>query len=114
MRNIKRKYFELWADEEAQNYVLKWLLIGSFALIIIESGLLCVLAMKKPTLIALGQNDTKILTLEKPKPELLYDELKRTVEGYTKTHYTWDFNTIDSANKSAAKYVSDKFQKSFL
>ncbi len=114
MKNLKRKYFELWADEEAQNYILKWLLIASFAVIVIESGFLCTLAMKKPTLIALGQNDTKVLTLEKPKPELLYEELKRTVEDYVKTHYTWDFSNIESAHKAASKFVSEKFQKAFL
>ena len=114
MNKLKQKYFEIWADEEAQNSILKWLLVFSFVVITAQTSVLCVLSLRKPVLIAIGEKDTQVLTFEKPKPDLLRSELSRTVQKYVEAHYNWDFNTIEFAHKDAAKYVADKFQKSFI
>jgi hypothetical protein len=114
MNNLKRKYFEIWADEEAQNLILKWLLILSMVTILGESTCLCFLSLRHPDLIALGEKETKFLTLTPPKPELLRSELERTVSNYALTHYNWDWNSVEKAHKEASKYVSEKFQKAFI
>lgn len=114
MNKLKQKYFEIWADEEAQNSILKWLLVFSFIVITVQTSALCILSLRKPMLIAIGEKDTQVLMIEKPKPDILRSELSRTVEKYIEAHYNWDFNTIESAHKEAAKYVADKFQKAFI
>ena len=114
MNNLKRRYFELWADEEAQNLILKWILIFALLIILVETTSLCVLALRPATLVALGQKSTQVLTLEKPKPEQLRGELERLVEKYVFTHYTWDYSSIENAHREASKYVADVFQKAFL
>ena len=114
MNNFKRKYFEIWADEEAQNLILKWLLIFLMLVILGESASLCVLALRHPDLIAVSEKETKLFTITPPKPDLLRAELDRTVTAYVLTHYNWDWNSVEKAHKDASKYVSDKFQKAFL
>ncbi len=114
MSNFKRKYFEIWADEEAQNLVLKWILIFALIIILGESASLCVLALRHPDLVAVSEKETKLFTITPPKPDLLRAELDRTVTAYVLTHYNWDWNTVEKAHKDASKYVSDKFQKAFI
>lgn len=114
MNSLKRKYFEIWADEEAQNLILKWILIFALVLILVETVALCALSLKKPILVAVGENETRVMTLTPPKPELLRSELESTLKKYVETHYNWDFTTIEKAHEAASKYVAEGFRKAFL
>jgi hypothetical protein len=113
MNKLKRKYFEIWADEEAQNLILKWILIFALCLISIETASLSVLALRKPIVIAIGDSETKIFTFTPPKPELLRSELERWVTNYVEAHYNWDFSTIEKAHEKASLFVAEQFRKAF-
>ena len=95
IRDIRRSYFEIWGNEEAQNVFLKGLLTLVSCLFLVQSIALCIVAMKKPTLVAIGSSETKILTLTPPTAELLSDELQRIVKKYAETHYSWDSSTVE-------------------
>ena len=113
IRDIRRKYFEIWANEEAQNVFLKGVLAVFVLLFVIQFGVLCVIGLRKPVLIAIGQTETQILTLTPPPEELLALELKRLVRHYTETHYTWDSTSVEKAHEEATRYVGDAFIKAF-
>src|ERR1700761_7667567 len=113
VRDIRRKYFEIWGDEEAQNSILKGLLLLMGSLLIVQSVALAILALKKPVLIAMNTEETRIFTVAPPSDELLAVELKRMVRGYVETHYTWDSSTVEKAHTEAARYVAPDFVKAF-
>jgi hypothetical protein len=114
IKKIRRTYFEIWGDEEAQNAILKGLLLGLGVLFIIQSVALVVISLRKPIFIALGNEETKIFQVTPPSKELLTQELKRTVKAYVETHYNWDSSTVEQAHEKAATYVSEKFVKAFV
>ena len=114
IRNIKRPYFEIWGAEESQNKILKWLILYYTLIIMVETGVIAVMANRKPKIIAIGDQKSQVLVMKEPRKEILEDELDRTVRNYALTHYSWDYGTIEAAHREAAKYVSEKFQKSFL
>lgn len=113
IKNIKRRYFEIWGDEEAQNVFLKGALFVISALFIAQSTALIVISLRKPILVAVGQKESKVFSMETPPEELLIQELRRQVRRYVETHYNWDAATIERAHEEAARYVSEKFVKAF-
>lgn len=114
MNRWKQKYFEIWADEEAQNLILKWFLVFSLLVIVIQTVALVTLSLRKPVLFAVGDTETKILNFTPPKPELLRKELERTLSGYVEAHYNWDFESIEKAHEMASRYVAENFRKVFI
>ena len=113
IRDIRRKYYEVWGDEEAQNALLKGLLVGLSTLFILQSLFLCILALRKPVLIAVGTSQTQVLESIPPSEELLALELKRVVKNYLEAHYHWDPSTIEAAHQSASRYISEDHIKAF-
>lgn len=113
IRNIKRTYFEVWGTEEAQNAFLKGLLCTICTLFVIQSIALIIVSLRKPTLVAVGKSESRVLTITPPSDELLQEELRRIVRKYVETHYSWDSTTIDKAHEQASKYVSEKLIKAF-
>jgi hypothetical protein len=114
IRDISRKYYEIWGNEEAQNSFLKGLLVVLASLFFIQSIALTILALRKPDIIAVSETETAILTKAPPSDVLLETELKRIVSRYALAHYYWDVATIDEAHRQAAHYVASSFQKSFV
>ncbi len=51
MENIKRKYFEVWGDLEAQNNTLKMLLIACFSLLAVSVCFIYLSSLKPPVVI---------------------------------------------------------------
>ena len=114
LRTITRRYFEIWGSEEAQNAFLKLLLIVLAAFFVVQSGALTALALRKPVLIAVGEKESRVLTLTPPGEALLQAELKRLVRQYVETKYNWDYTTIETAHQAATRYVSEKYIKAFI
>ena len=114
IRNIQRRYFEVWGNEEAQNVFLKGVLIALSSLFLIQSVAITILALRKPVLIGVSQTETKLFTITPPPVELLNSELSRFVKNYIQDHYNWDPATIEKAHENASKYVSEKFKKIFF
>jgi hypothetical protein len=113
MNRLKQKYFEIWADEESQNLILKWLLVFSLLVIAMQTAALVTLSLRKPILFGIG-DETKMLTFTPPKSELLRRELERTIVAYVEAHYNWDPTSIEKAHQVASRYVAENFRKAFL
>jgi len=114
MKGLKRKYFEVWGDEQAQNVLLKGLLTGLTILFLLETLTLMVVSLRKPVIIAVGQDKSEILKVTPPGDELLSQELERVVKSYIQFHYTWDSASIENAHEMASHFVSDRFRQAFL
>lgn len=113
IRDIRRNYFEIWGNEEAQNVFLKGLLSVLVVLFAVQSAVLCIVVLRKPVLVAIGNSETKVLTLTPPSEALLADELKRLVKRYAETHYSWDSTSVEKAHEEASHYVGEAFVKAF-
>jgi hypothetical protein len=113
IRDIRRKYYEVWGNEEAQNAFLKGLLVGLSILFALQSVIVCILSFRKPVLIAVEKSETQIIQSKPPSEEILSLELKRVVQSYLEAHYNWDPSTIESAHQLASQYVSEELIKAF-
>jgi hypothetical protein len=113
IRDIKRKYFEVWGNEEAQNVFLKGVLMVLGSLFLIQSVAFTVVCLRKPELIAIGSKETKVFTITEPPEELLMSELKRCLRRYLELHYTWDADSATKNQKEASRYVGSSYVKAF-
>ena len=114
MNRLRKKYFEIWGDEQAQNVLLKGLLTGLTVLFLIVTLALMVVSLRKPLIIAVGEDKTEIFKITPPGDELLTQELTRTVRSYIQYHYTWDSTSIEKSHEMASHYVSDRFRQDVL
>jgi len=113
IKNIQRTWFEVWGDEAAQNQILKGLTALLVALVAIQSVALVILALRKPVLIAVSGDETKVLAAVRPNAEILEQEARRIITAYIKARHTWEWNQIESRLKEAARYVDSDFEKAF-
>jgi len=114
IRNIKRRYFEIWGSEESQNVILKGFVLGLSILVLLLTIVITVLACRKPELIAVSDQATAVLKVKEPGEVILRAELERVVREYVLTHYTWDASTIEAAHEKASRYVASAFRASFM
>lgn len=114
IRNVKRAWFEVWGDEQAQNVFLKGLALFLGALILVESVALVVLSTRHPVLISLTPAKTAELGLDAPPKELLDAELRRIAGKYVQTHYSWEWKDAEAALARASAYVHPDFRRKFL
>lgn len=114
IRKIQRQWFEVWADEEAQNRLLKYLLLVFAALFSIQLVVICVLAFKKPFLVSITAEATKRVEYVEPDPNVLLREIMRAISNYLKTRHNWEWTTIEARSKDASQYVASDFREKFL
>jgi hypothetical protein len=114
IRNIKRRYFEIWGSEESQNIILKGFVLGLSILVLLLAIALGVLACRKPELIAVGDQATTVLKVKEPGEAILHAELERVVREYVVMHYTWNSSTIEAAHEKASRYIAPAFRSSFM
>ncbi len=114
IRKIQRRWFEVWGDEEAQNRLLKYLLLVFALLITVELVTITALAMKKPVIVSIGQDSSKALIQQEPDANALNRELIRMLKQYLRTRHNWDWMTIEAKAKEAARYVASEYRSKFL
>lgn len=114
IRKIQRRWFEVWADEEAQNRLLKYLLLILATLTSIQLVVICMLAFKKPLLVSVTKETTKRVEYAEPDADLLLRELTRAILNYLKTRHNWDWSTIEARSKEASQYVGSAFREKYL
>jgi hypothetical protein len=114
IRNVQRTWFEVWGNETAQNRLLKGLLAFLLGLLAIQTIAFSLLALRKPTLIAVTNTESQFLAVTPPNKELVESEVRRAVTGYLTAHYNWNPATIEASFQMAAKFVDPSFVKSFL
>ena len=112
---IPRKYFEVWADEQSQNSILKGLLalftLSNIALIIS----LTVVANKKPYLISINDAKTNLIASSKAIPKsLITEETKRAITRFIKLKHNWNYKTLEKSLKSILPLVEKSERLRFL
>ena len=116
MKNIiPRKYFEVWADEQAQNSILKGLLafltLMNIALIIS----LTILASKKPLLISQNKSKTQLIHITHSIPkDFIKNEIKQSITRFIQLRHNWNDKTIDSRLKKSAQFIATQFKAKFF
>lgn len=114
IRNIKRRWFEVWGDEEAQNRILKYLLLIFSALMGLELATITVLAMRKPIIISSGAEATRVIEPQNPDANTLLRELMRVLKQYLRARHNWDWNNIEAQSRAAGFYVAPEFREKFM
>jgi hypothetical protein len=114
IRKIQRHWFEVWGQEEAQNRILKYLLLVTSVLTAILVIVVSVLALKSAPVIILDPETSVILFPSAPDGKALERELIRVLKKYLTTRHNWDWTTIESNAKSASSYVASDFREKYL
>jgi hypothetical protein len=114
IRKIERTWFEIWGTEEAQNRFLKGLLAFCIALLAIETVALVILAVRRPVIIAVSSEATKILSAVPPEPQILENEIRRVITAYVNTRHSWEWNNVEAGISAASKLVGKDYSRKFL
>lgn len=114
IKNIQRTYFELWGEIEAQNKLLKGLLVFLTILCAFETIGLTALSLRKPTLVAISENSSKILKNDEIPENILDVEVKRGISKFMTSHYHWEHSNLDNSLQNALNYVSSDYKKKFV
>ncbi|MBX2994104.1 MAG: hypothetical protein KF681_04765 [Bdellovibrionaceae bacterium] len=114
IRKIQRRWFEVWADEEAQNRILKYMVLVLAAVLSVQLVVISVLALRGPVLIAISKEVTQKLDVGEPDAEQLTREIIRAIINYLKTRHNWDWNTVEAKTKAASFYVASDYREKYL
>jgi hypothetical protein len=114
IRKIERTWFEIWGTEEAQNQMLKGLLAFVLSLLAVESISLVCLALRRPVIIAVSSEATKVLAASPPQAEILQNEVRRVVTSYINQRHSWDYSNIETNITAASKLVGQNYSRKFL
>ena len=114
IRKIQRKWFEVWGDEEAQNCLLKYLLLLFTGLCIAQLVVIAVYSFKKPLIISVTTEESRPIEYKEPDANALVKELIRAIKKYLGARHNWDWNTIEARTKDAAQYISPDFRNKYL
>lgn len=114
IRKIQRRWFEVWADEEAQNRILKYMILVLGVILSVQLVVISVLALRGPVLIAISKEVTQKLDVGEPDPEQLMREIIRAITNYLKTRHNWDWNSVEAKTKAASFYVASNYREKYL
>lgn len=114
IKNVSSKWIQVWGAEQIQNQILKGLLAFVLILCAVQTTIVCILALKAPTLIAVTNDSTQVLAVVPPNEELLLKEIRRTLTEYAQLHHTWDWQTVDGRMIGASKMVASEYSEQFL
>ncbi len=112
---ISRKYFEIWADEQAQNSILKGLL--TFFIIINITLIISIttLASRKPLLVSIKEDKTNIINYQNSISEsFIKNEVTSVINNFISLRHNWNEKTIENNIKLSTKYISSAFKAKFL
>ena len=116
MKNIiSRKYFEVWADEQAQNSILKGLLAFAAIINITLIISLTVLTTRKPLLVSINNLQTKLLKAsEKIPQDFITQEISHAITRFIQLRHNWNDKNIDSQLKKSAQFIATQFKAKFF
>lgn len=114
IRQIQRKWFEVWADEEAQNRILKYLLLLVTVMTVVQLVVIVVLAFKRPLIVSVTNEQTSAVQYQEPNPDRLLREVIRAIESYLRKRHNWDPTTIEAKSKEAVLYIAPDFREKFF
>lgn len=96
-----RPYFELWGLEQAQNKILKVLLLCAFGL----CGLLCiaVLKMSEPLVLGIGSQSMHLTRIDNFEEV----EARNVIQRYLSHRHNWSWQNVEAEIARASKLVSE-------
>ena len=113
--SFKRKYFEIWGDEQSQNSILKGLLVFFITINVTLVITITVLATQKPSLISMGNYKTNILIPSQIMPkEFIQQEIKHSLSHFMKLKHNWSYKNIDKNLKEATDFIEKNSRSKFL
>jgi len=113
IRKIQRRWFEVWGDEQAQNSLLKYLLLLFAGLCVVQLIVIGIYSFKKPLIISVTPEVTRPVDYSQPDAAALVKELIRAIKKYLETRHNWDWKTIETQSKGAAEYVAPEFRDKY-
>src|SRR4051812_29491235 len=96
IRKINRAWFEVWGHEQAQNKMLKGLLLMTVCLLVVETFAVSILSLRAPFVVAVDPRNTAILTPSDPVQAMRESEAQRVAATYVKLHTCWNDKNIAS------------------
>ena len=115
LKNVKRKYFELWADTEAQNLFLKVLLVFMlvFNLSLLVSTVM--LALQKPYIISINKASSSFLPItRKQTKNQLNLEVNHAIKRFISIRHNWDSKGFKKSLNKASRLILPSWRKSFF
>ncbi len=115
LKNAKKKYFELWADTEAQNLFLKVMLV--FMLVLTLSLLIATvtLSLKDPYIISINDANSNILPITQNQTEIQLNlEINRAIRRFIQVRHNWESKSFKKSLKKASSLVLPSWRKSFF
>ncbi len=110
-----KKYFEIWADEQAQNVFLKGLLGFMFFINAVLLISVVILATNDPFIISISDTESKIAHVSKEETqEQIKKELERAIERFVKYRHNWDSDSIQEKLEESSQFIASHFRKKFL
>ena len=114
IKNIQRKWFEVWGESEAQNSILKYFVLVLTTICTAELILICILAMRSPLIISVTDESTTPIERQLPNANALMKEIVRAIKGYLKTRNNWDWTNVEVKVKEGANYIAPDFRDKYL
>ncbi len=111
---IKKHWFEVWGDEQAQNSILKLFLLLFTVLLVCTTSALTYLSLRPPTIIEISPRKTSLVSTKKSNLKYIEDETIRTLKTYLLSRHNWTPSTIKEQAQFASKYVLKKDLKKFI
>ena len=113
IRKIQRRWFEVWADAEAQNNILKYLLLLFTVVCASQLVMIGCLSFKKPLIISVG-NETVPMEQKEPTTDALIKEIARAIKKYLEQRHNWNWLSVETNIKRSSNYVASDFREKFL
>lgn len=115
LKNIHRKYFEVWGDEQSQNSILKGLLTLLTLVLISLIITITILSVKKPFLISIDGSKTKFINSTQKIPKnFIKEEIKQVITKFSNLRHNWSYKNINENLKKSSFLVDPKFRRRFF
>ena len=115
IRKIQRKYFEIWGEVEAQNNLLKIVLLSVSLLTLPLLVAVLVLALKNPPTVIIDPEVSLMIKPMEPPAKMIEKEISRAVLRYLKMRHNWQAETIRSGTAFVAQnLVASGYREKFL
>ena len=115
IKDIHRKYFEVWGDEQSQNSILKGLLAFMIVTNIALTVSIVILSQNKPLLISQDRVQTKLIDTTTSLPrDFIEKEIKQSLSRFSKLRYNWNHKDIAEKLQKSSQFVGVDFKRKFL
>ncbi len=112
--HIHKKYFEIWADEQSQNLILKYFLLFTIIIISFLATSIIILSNKNPLIVSVDKNRSKVISVSKESKLFIKEEIKRAISLFINIKQNFNYKTIDKNLYISSKFILPEKKKEFL